>query len=187
MQIAGITILPHEVERFWRKVSRGAANDCWLWTGAILPTGYGSIRIQYIGLRAHRVAYAIAHGYIPEGMDICHTCDVRACVNPAHLFAGTKHDNMRDCVSKRRHGSVLKPHRVARGARNGKHTHPESTPRGEAHPMAKRTWEEIRRIRQRVRDGERQTNIAAEMGINVQYVNAIIKGRVWKEPAHVAA
>lgn len=73
-------------ERFWAKVEKTDA--CWLWTGAKSPTGYG-----YFGANtrlAHRFAYEILVGPIPEGYEVDHLCRVRNCVNPAHLEAVTK-------------------------------------------------------------------------------------------------
>lgn len=104
------------IDRFWSKVIRGAADECWPWIGPILPTGYGCFTIgsKIDGSRttvlAHRVAYTIEHGPLPPGMNALHKCDRRPCCNPDHLFPGTQADNMRDCAAKGRIAGQQKTH-----------------------------------------------------------------------------
>jgi len=76
---------------------------CWLWTGAQRGNGYGAIKIAGKTKSVHRVVYEIAYKQIiPQGLMICHTCDVRNCIKPEHLFCGTHSDNMADCLKKGR-------------------------------------------------------------------------------------
>ena len=81
-------------------------DGCHIWTGTISQGGYGLMVItdsgRRISTKAHRVAYQIAHGEIPDGLYICHSCDVKLCVNPDHLFAATQAENMRDMSRKNR-------------------------------------------------------------------------------------
>lgn len=81
------------------------ANGCWIWTGAARSKfGYGQISIGHSGnLSAHRAAYLLLRGDIPPGMCVLHRCDVPACVNPDHLFLGTKRDNNEDRDRKGRY------------------------------------------------------------------------------------
>lgn len=74
---------------------------CWLWTGYLTPQGYGNFR----GRPAHRVSYEVYVGPIPGKLYVCHKCDVRACVNPDHLFVGDTSANARDMVAKGRHSN----------------------------------------------------------------------------------
>ena len=90
------------ITRFMDKVSPEPNSGCWLWTGLERGAGYGSF--NYLGRerRAHRIAWALLRGPIPVGMSVLHRCDVRLCVNPAHLFLGTQQDNIRDSIAKGR-------------------------------------------------------------------------------------
>lgn len=88
-------------------------SGCWLWLGGLSPRGYGNKRLpKSEGQRtriASRVAYHIYKGPVPDGMFVCHTCDVRSCVNPDHLWLGTNSDNIRDARDKGRLRPAGKP------------------------------------------------------------------------------
>lgn len=90
-------------------------SGCWLWLGAIATSGYGRIGVGYKneGTRgtdqAHRVAYKMFIGPIPNGADVCHQCDNRICINPDHLFVGTRQDNVDDMMRKERYWNKRKP------------------------------------------------------------------------------
>lgn len=80
-------------ERFWPKVRKSAG--CWEWIAVKDSKGYGCFWRNYVMQSAHRVAYELTKGAIPEGLDIDHLCMNRACVNPEHLEAVTHHVNIR--------------------------------------------------------------------------------------------
>lgn len=89
--------------RFLTKIAFDPDTGCWLWTGATCQQGYGFIkRKDGVQLRAHRVAYELAYGHIPAGLQVCHRCDNPRCVRPGHLFLGTARDNAADMVAKGR-------------------------------------------------------------------------------------
>ena len=122
---------------------------CWSWGGAGKGNGYGNINIMGRTTGAHRVSYQIFVGDIPDGMDVCHKCDNRWCVNPAHLFVASRAVNMQDMKLK------------GRGA-GGNRKHLK-----ESH---------VQEIRRRLYAGAAPRDIAEQMNINYATVTAISRG-----------
>lgn len=89
--------IEERLERY--KVS---ASGCWLWQGRTNNMGYGIITVNGRPALAHRAMCAHRGRPIPAGLDACHRCDTPGCVNPDHIFAGTRSDNMRDAAAKGR-------------------------------------------------------------------------------------
>lgn len=95
-------------ERFWARVdSSGGPDACWPWKLSCRRDGYGQIRVAGCCVAAHRLAYELAVGPIPDGTGfhgavVMHTCDNRKCCNPAHLHLGSQYDNLRDMYNKGR-------------------------------------------------------------------------------------
>ena len=138
-------------QRFWQKVDRRGADECWLWTGTRVR-GYG--RFRSIG--AHRVSLELALGRsVGEGLDVLHRCDNPPCVNPAHLFEGTHAENMRDAVAKRRF------------------------PFGERSPKARLTTAQVRAIKAMV-GTHRQIDVAVRFGVSPAAIGSIWHGRTWR-------
>jgi len=137
---------------------------CWLWTAALDKDGYGKLRVGDRKLLAHRASWAIHNGPIPEGMCVLHRCDVKLCVNPAHLFLGTQADNMRDMTIK------------GRGVQ-----HP--APPGEGHHFAKLTDAKVVEIRTLyAMGGVSQRALAKRFGVAYSSISDVLSRKHW---AHV--
>jgi hypothetical protein len=179
------------VVRFWSKVNKHSGlywqgTECWLWCGQVDRDGYGLFALSHSRpLRAHRFAYALAHGPIPDDLHVCHHCDRPGCVRDEHHFLGTEADNKRDMVVKGRqasgdrNGARLHPESYRPGDRHWMRQHPERIPRGENHPRATLTEATVRAIRQRAREGEKPSAIAAALGVQLTAVYDILGGRRW--------
>ena len=88
------------VDRFWAKVD--ASGECWMWAASQNPDGYGHFWLNGKVELAHRIAYALTHGAIPDGAMVLHACDNPSCVRPEHLFLGDQLANMQDAKGKGR-------------------------------------------------------------------------------------
>jgi hypothetical protein len=111
-------------ERFWEKVAISGPDDCWLWLGAKTKEGYGSIGHNGRVRRATHVSWELRYGApFPPRKLACHTCDNPPCVNPAHIFVGTKQENADDMARKGR--SIKGLHREF--CRRGHKRTPENT------------------------------------------------------------
>lgn len=92
------------IDRFMEKVIPEPNSGCWLWDANTDRDGYGHFKVNGIQHRAHRVSFKVFCEEIPDGMLVCHKCDVRLCVNPNHMFLGTDKDNAQDKIKKNRFG-----------------------------------------------------------------------------------
>lgn len=108
------------LKRFEDKYIPVPESGCWLWEAGMSIHGYGQFSLLPITTKAHRAAWIIYRGPIPQSMCVLHKCDVRCCVNPDHLFLGTLLDNNIDRDRKGRRGNVHKNRtKYARGEKNG--------------------------------------------------------------------
>jgi hypothetical protein len=159
-------------ERFWDKVNKNGPTPphrlelgpCWVWTTSTNNKGYGQLAVGKVDGRkkmrlSHRISWELHHGPVPPGLQVLHRCDNPPCVRPDHLFLGTQAQNMADCSAKGRMG----PRNLV----------------GERNPAAKLREADVRVIRQRLANGERQTAIAADYGVHFSTIGLIARGQKW--------
>lgn len=156
-------------ERFNRHV-RKSINGCWLWMGYVTEDGYGSFntgvknsRGKFILEGAHRMAYMLSRGVTTtNGLHVMHSCDVKLCVNPAHLTLGTRFDNLADAKERKR----LNP-----PARKGE-------------PRARATEVMVRELRSLYATGLYSlSDLAEHVNLNIKTVSNIVHRRSWKSVA----
>lgn len=157
------------MERFWSKVEK--SDGCWNWRAGCFPEGYGAVRWNGNAAKAHRVSFELINGAIPAGVFVCHSCDNRKCVNPAHLFLGTANDNNQDMMRKGR-ARFTGPNR----------------PRGAA-PWHRAKISELTVQRLRVLGPGilSQRLIAGLVGIKHYAVGCIWRNKTWKNLGHTQA
>lgn len=153
------------MRRFWAKVN--ITEGCWEWTGATTKGGYGHTRDEnQRQIDAHRLAWILTYGPIPDGLLICHHCDNRKCVRPDHLFLATQKDNIQDALNKGR---------IATGAALN---HPAQE--GELNNNAKVTRKQVMQVLTLYDNGHTQATIARKTGINRANVWAIVHRKSWQ-------
>lgn len=135
---------------FWSRVDR-AGSGCWNWLGPTsTSTGYGVAT----SMNAHRLAFELAHGPVPDGLNVCHHCDNRICCNPAHLYAGTQQQNVDDRTRRGRSARVL----------------------GTDQPGAKLSEDDVREIRRLHATGQwSYPRLAARFGIHPQNIGRVVR------------
>jgi hypothetical protein len=145
---------------FWDRMRR-TESGCWEWQGAHDPWGYGNLGVAGVFKKAHRYAYELAVGPIPDGMDVCHRCDNPPCCNPDHLWLGTERQRSHDARTKGRLKS--------------------QPPTGEASPHAKLTADQVREILELWASGDyRQRDLAGRFGVSEGAISKVVTGRKWK-------
>lgn len=143
-------------EEFWNRVNQ--TDTCWLWTGAVRTDGYGHCRYQGNQVSCHRLAWTLTYGEIPIGLCVLHKCDVRLCINPDHLYLGTKKDNSRDAIVRGR----WKPFQ------------------GEAHGSSKIDEVAVRLIFGLSKTGLTHEEIGEQVGLKRGMIGNILRREAWK-------
>ncbi len=147
-------------DRFWAKVQKPSGDGCWFWTGARNKLGYGLFGVGRRSELAHRVAYKLVYGAIPEGALLRHRCDNPSCVRPDHLLPGDNLSNMQDSVERGRRAS-------RKGTLNGR---------------AKLTGDQVQEIRRLYAAGNTTILVlAARFGMGKSQIYNIVSGAQWNE------
>lgn len=152
------------IDGFMRSFIPEPNSGCWLWEKTLSDRGYGVLQCGGYRGYAHRFSYSHFKGQIPQGLHVCHRCDLPCCVNPDHLWVGTAKDNMSDCKAKGRHASDRPTTNYARGER-------------QAH--SKLTPEDVLKIR--ALEGIRpQRALAKDFGVSKNSIKLVIMRKTWR-------
>lgn len=144
-------------EKFWKKVKRQNADDCWEWQSALDKDGYGNFFFRKQKVRAHRYSYALHHHAIVAKQYVLHKCDNRKCVNPNHLFLGNAKSNYDDAKEKARN---------TRGSLSG---------------LAKLDEDKVAYVlTSHSQHFKSQQQLADELGVTRQAIGYILRGATWK-------
>jgi hypothetical protein len=147
------------IKEFLKKNVTVDDNGCWIWQRLRNSSGYGFKRIENKSYLAHRLsAYVFNNFDLQSSLFICHTCDNPSCINPSHLFVGSQSENMLDMHRKGRHPTLY----------------------GSKQKLAKLNEEKVQFIRKRLREGEKQSVLAAEYGVDRSTISSVWIGRQWK-------
>lgn len=165
----------HLDDVFWRRVAIvDDATSCWEFNRPPSLIRYGRITVDGRSMGAHRAAWEVSFGPIPDGLFVLHRCDNPPCVRPEHLFLGTAEDNARDRANKGR--TARQP-----GDRHGLRKHPECVARGESHGGSRLTEEQVRQIRLRqAQGGTTHEKLASEFGVSRTTVTLICLRKTWR-------
>lgn len=173
---------------FWDRVKFSQETGaCWEWKGARIDN-YGSVKFMGMSQRAHRVAYMITKGKIPDGMMVCHTCDNPPCCNPLHLWLGTAKMNCDDMHHKgranpptgNRSGWVVCPEKMCYGDRSMARRYPELLKRGSQNGNHKLFEKDVTEIRRLVNSGHSKNSTAKKFGVTQKCIRMIMRGDTWK-------
>jgi hypothetical protein len=150
---------------FWSKVDRSNGSEsCWEWTAAADPSGYGALKVGRKKVNAHRYSLELKLGRpLQPGMDACHTCGNRLCVNPSHLYEGTRKQNVADAIAAGTHALDFG-------------TNP---PKGTRHGSNILSEQAVLSIYTRAWAGERLVDLATEYGVRKETISEIKQGRNW--------
>ena len=131
-------------------------NSCWIWQKSCFHDGYGQTSLLGKKMRAHRLSYFLFMGVDPGKLYVCHHCDNPKCINPDHMFLGTYEENMQDCKNKNR---MVK---------------------GERQVRSKLKQSQIIEIKEMVRNGIYQKDIAKIYGVTQANISCIMRQISWK-------
>jgi hypothetical protein len=143
------------VARFFRHTTI-SDDGHWLWTSPLSNDGYGTFWLNNKDERAHRASWILFRGDLPKDVQVCHKCDIPACVHPGHLFLGTQQDNLDDMVAKGR------------------------SERGERHHNARLNDISVLFIRGLAKCGWRETALGALFGVAHTTINSIKSRKIWR-------